>query len=385
MEQLRDHARAYWAELLAVLLALAGVVEGLTADDSNGRGPSWLLPFVVALMALPLLFQRWFPFAAPAATVLIGVMIASLSDGNNIADSIVAFFLLFLVAWLFGRLDRRMAVTGLVLLYAAVLVVDAAADELDAGSIVFPAVFLTMFWGASFVLHARAAEVRHAEERAERLLEEQEAAAARAVEDERQRIARELHDVIAHSVSQMTVQAGAVRRLLLPEQERERETLQSVETTGREALTEMRRLVGLLRERDEVAELQPQPSLQRLDTLLGSVRERGLEVDLEVEGTARELPPGVDLSAYRLVQEALQSSIRAGSPGHAWVALRWRDRELELEVANDGLADASANGFARGLPGMRERVALVGGRLETGRRDGGGFVVRCHLPLESAA
>jgi signal transduction histidine kinase len=385
VDRLRDDARAYWPEGLAVLLASAGVVEGLTANDTEGRGPSWLLPFVVVLMAMPLLFQRWFPFAAPAATVLIGIVIAISSDGHTVSDSLVAFMLLFLVAWLFGRLERRLAVTGLVLLYVAVLVVDHEANDLSVGDIVFPAVFLTMFWGASFVLHARAAEVRHAEERAARLLEEQEEAAARAVEDERQRIARELHDVIAHSVSQMTVQAGAVRRLLLPEQERERETLQSVEATGREALTEMRRLVGLLRERDEEAELAPQPSLSRLDTLLGSMRERGLEVDLEVEGKARELSPGVDLSAYRLVQEALTSSIRAGSPGHAWVAVRWRDRELELEVGNDGLPDPAANGFARGLPGMRERVALVGGTLETGRRDGGGFVVRCHLPLESAA
>jgi signal transduction histidine kinase len=385
VDRLRDDWRAYWVEGLAVVLALAGVVEGLTATDTDGRGPSWLLPFVVVLMALPLLFQRWFPFAAPAASVLIGVVIAIFSDGHTISDSIVAFILLFLVAWLFGRLERRMAVTGLVLLYVAVLVVDGEADDLSVGDIVFPAIFLTMFWGASFVVHARAAEVRHAQERAARLLEEQEEAAARAVEDERQRIARELHDVIAHSVSQMTVQAGAVRRLLLPEQERERETLQSVEATGREALTEMRRLVGLLRERDEVAELAPQPSLSRLDTLLGSMRERGLEVDLEVEGTARELPPGVDLSAYRLVQEALTSSVRAGNPGHAWVAVRWRDHELELEVGNDGMPDAAVNGFARGLPGMRERVALVGGTLETGRRDGGGFVVRCHLPLESAA
>jgi len=112
VDRLRDDARAYWPEGLAVLLASAGVVEGLTANDTDGRGPSWLLPFVVVLMAMPLLFQRWFPFAAPAATVLIGIVIAISSDGHTVSDSLVAFMLLFLVAWLFGRLERRLAVTG---------------------------------------------------------------------------------------------------------------------------------------------------------------------------------------------------------------------------------------------------------------------------------
>ena len=214
---------------------------------------------------------------------------------------------------------------------------------------------------------------------------EQETASLQAVAEERQRIARELHDVIAHSVSVMTVQAGAVRRLLLPEQERERQALEIVESTGREALTEMRRLVGLLREQGTMPEFAPQPSLRTLDILIGTVREAGLEVELDVQGEERELPPGVDLSAYRLVQEALTNTLKYAGPAQAWVTLRWRDDELELEVANNGHSEASSNGSGHGLAGMRERVALCGGTLETGPRDGGGFVVRCHLPLESAA
>jgi signal transduction histidine kinase len=381
-----DFVRDRWVECVAVLLAGAGVIEGLLAEESADRGPAWFLPFVVPLMALPLLFAGRFPFAAPVTTVLVGVAIGAAAGGATVTDSVIAFFLLFLVAWLFGRLDRRSAVAGLLLLFAAVVVVDIEADELAFGNVIFPMVFLTLFWGASVFVRNREERALEAEERARLLALAHESAAERAVEEERQRIARELHDVIAHSVSVMTVQAGAVRRLLLPEQERERQALQTVESTGREALTEMRRLVGLLRDEGAMPEFAPQPSLKTLDILIGTVREAGLDVDLDVQGKERELPPGVDLSAYRLVQEALTNTLKYAGPARAWVTLRWREDELEVEVANDGLDDASTSGGSgHGLAGMRERVALCGGTLETGTRDGGGFVVRCHLPLEAAA
>ena len=141
------------------------------------------------------------------------------------------------------------------------------------------------------------------------------AAADRAVAEERRRIARELHDVVAHSVSVMTVQAGAVRRLLRPDQERERQALEVIESLGREALTEMRRLVGLLREQGAMPEFTPQPSMRTVDVLIGTVREAGLPVELEMEGEPRELPPGVDLSAYRVIQEALTNALRYAGPG----------------------------------------------------------------------
>ena len=225
---------------------------------------------------------------------------------------------------------------GLLLLLVAVVVVDSQADKMTGAAIVFPWIFFTTFWAASVFVTARGVQVQEAEDRAEQLAIEQETAAMRAVAEERQRIARELHDVIAHSVSVMTVQAGAVRRLLPPEQERERQALETVEATGREALTEMRRLVGLLREQGAMPEFAPQPSMRTLDVLLGTVREAGLAVDLEVEGEQRELPPGVDLSAYRVVQEALTNALKYAGRAHAWVTVRWGDDELELEVANDG-------------------------------------------------
>jgi signal transduction histidine kinase len=211
------------------------------------------------------------------------------------------------------------------------------------------------------------------------------AAAQRAVAQERQRIARELHDVVAHSVSVMTVQAGAVRRLLRPEQERERQALQAVEATGREALTEMRRLVGLLREQGTMPEFAPQPSMRTVDVLVGTVREAGLPVDLEVEGEPQELPPGIDLSAYRVIQEALTNALKYAGPAHAWVTIRWHPGELELEIANDGRSEPGGDGEGHGLAGLRERVALVGGEVTSGPRLGGGFVVTARLPLAGHA
>jgi signal transduction histidine kinase len=226
---------------------------------------------------------------------------------------------------------------------------------------------------------ARARELAEQEARLE--VERIAAAAERAVAEERQRIARELHDVVAHSVSVMTVQAGAVRRLLRPEQERERLALETVEATGREALTEMRRLVGLLRKQGTMPEFAPQPSMRAVDLLVGTVREAGLPVELAVEGDPRELPPGVDLSAYRVIQEALTNALKYAGPANAWVTVRWKERELELEIANDGRSEPGGDGGGHGLAGLRERVSLVGGSLESGPRNGGGFVVRAHLPL----
>jgi signal transduction histidine kinase len=179
----------------------------------------------------------------------------------------------------------------------------------------------------------------------------------------------------------MTVQAGAVRRLLRPDQERERQALEVVEATGREALTEMRRLVGLLREQGSMPEFSPQPSMRAVDVLVGTVREAGLPVELEIDGAPRELPPGVDLSAYRVIQEALTNALRYAGPAQAWVTVRWTDETLELEIANDGRSEPGVGGGGHGLTGLRERVALVGGTVDSGPRPGGGFVVRAQLPI----
>ncbi len=181
----------------------------------------------------------------------------------------------------------------------------------------------------------------------------------------------------------MTVQAGAVRRRLTPDQTRERDSLVAVERTGREAMAEMRRLVGLLHEEEGSASYTPQPGLQALDTLLASVRAAGLPVDLKVEGAPRELPPGVDLAAYRVVQEALTNTLKHAGPAHAWVQICWSEEELRIEVANTGRTSATGTGY--GHAGMRERVRLYGGRVESGPRAEGGYVVRAFVPIGPGA
>ena len=194
-------------------------------------------------------------------------------------------------------------------------------------------------------------QAREAEERALRTEEE----ARRAVEDERNRITRELHDVLAHSVSVMTVQASAVRRLLKPEQQREREALMTVEETGRQALSEMRRLIGIMRTEEEVPALAPQPGLGTLPALVEQVRQSGLPVELTVEGEPVKLPAGVDLSAYRIVQEALTNALKHAGPAHAWVAVRYVGDDVEIEVANDGRSQGEQR-RRRPRPGRHARA-----------------------------
>jgi signal transduction histidine kinase len=219
-------------------------------------------------------------------------------------------------------------------------------------------------------------------ERRARLAErERDLAAREAVVEERARIARELHDAIAHNVSMMVVQAGAERRVLDDPSGSTREVLETIERIGRGALTEMRRLVGMLRS-DTADELAPQPGLDDLPTLVAQVREAGLPVELQVEGERRELPVGIELSAFRIVQEALTNALKHAGEATATVRVAYGADSLELEIVDSGGgAPAAATGGGHGLVGMRERVALYGGRIDAGRRPSGGFGVRVLLPI----
>jgi signal transduction histidine kinase len=223
--------------------------------------------------------------------------------------------------------------------------------------------------------------IQSRDRRADLAEREREVAAREAVVEERARIARELHDAIAHNVSMMVVQAGAERRVLDEDQESTRDVLETVEEIGRNALTEMRRLVGMLRTDDDDP-LAPQPGLDDLPTLVGQVREAGLPVELAIEGPRRALPVGLELSAYRIVQEALTNALKHAGEARATVRVRYGEDSLELEVVDDGAgAHGAAVGGGHGLVGMRERVALYGGRFEAGRRPSGGFTVRVLLPI----
>ena len=195
---------------------------------------------------------------------------------------------------------------------------------------------------------------------------------------ERERIARDLHDVVAHSLSVMVIQAQAAERVLEGEQTSAREALASIDATGRQALAEMRRLVGMLREREYT--LSPQPGMGQLDLLLDQVRAAGLPVEIETQGEPRPLAPGVDLAAYRIVQEALTNVLKHAGPASARVTVRYAANGVELEVADDGVGAGDGPPGGHGLAGMRERVAVYGGALEAGSVNGRGFRVRATLP-----
>ena len=207
----------------------------------------------------------------------------------------------------------------------------------------------------------------------------------RAAAKERARIAHELHDLVAHSVSEMVVQASGVRCSLTEDQERERDALRSIERIGREALTEMRRMLGVLPGGgdDQMTELAPQPGLAYLDRLITNVQSAGLPVTLHVEGERPAVPIGIDLSAYRIVQEGLANALTHANCAHADVTVRYGGDVIEVEIADDGSSvDGAGRSDGESLAGMRERVALYGGKLETGPRAGGGYLVRAQLPVE---
>ena len=242
--------------------------------------------------------------------------------------------------------------------------------------------YLVLFvaaWVIGDNLGTRRAYMRALEERAERAERERESEAARARAEEQARIARELHDVIAHNVSVMVVQAAAGNDVFDSRPDRAREALQTIEASGRKALGEMRRLLGIVRA--DGAEYAPQPGLEQLDELVEQVRAAGLIVEVGIEGVPRPLPAGIDLSAYRVVQEALTNTLKHARATRARVLIRYADDALEVEVHDDGAGSGSGDGSGHGLIGMRERVAAFGGSLDAGPASTGGFGVAARFPL----
>jgi signal transduction histidine kinase len=228
----------------------------------------------------------------------------------------------------------------------------------------------------------RADRERSARGAAEQLDAARDSRARAAADGERARIAREIHDVIAHSVSVMVIQAGGARLVMGDEPKRAQESLRSVERAGREALAEMRRLLGILGDGDLRA-LAPQPGLANIAPLLAHARTAGVSADLHVDGDPIPVPPALDLCAYRIVQEALTNTIKHAAPAGASVEVRWEGSALELEISDDGRRGRAVNGTTggHGITGMRERVALHSGTLEAGARPEGGFTVLARLPL----
>jgi signal transduction histidine kinase len=386
VSRLWSFALRYWFDALILAglgISLATAVTG--QDNSDGpTGPLWFDVLAVLAMLLPLFARRRFPFGAPAATVA-AVTLGSFVDERLVPYDFIAFLAGCTAVFLFALLrDRSMAVVGLALALGAEAVVAHNDPQGGIDDFLFISLLFAAVWTIGFALGRKFEEADEAKERAARLEREREERARAAVAEERARIARELHDIVGHSVSVMTIQASGVRLLLRPEQEREREALLVVERTGREALAEMRRLVGVLRRPEEAPALAPQPSLEHVERLVQQAREAGLEVELRVEGDAVQLPVGVDLTAYRLVQEALTNALKHARATRAEVVVHYAGGHVELTVSDDGRGVGGADSGGHGLVGMRERVSVYGGELEAGPQPSGGYRLRARLPVAIA-
>jgi signal transduction histidine kinase len=386
MSRLWAFGRRYVVDVLIVLVFVAAALELAFGGDDPGKPdePLWISIPVVGLLILPLLAWRRFPFAAPAWPFLAGAA-TSFTNAELVSYTFAFFIAVIGCAFLFGMLQNRLqARIGLAIAIAAVGIVVRNDPTGGREDFFFVSLVMVIAWLAGYALSAKLQEVEEARERARALERGREEQAHTAVAEERARIARELHDIVGHSVSVMTVQAGAVRRLLTADQTREREALLVVEETGRQALTEMRRLVDVLRRPEEAPALAPQPSLEFLDKLVAQVREAGLPVELRIEGKPAKLPPGIDLTAYRLVQEGLTNALKHAGAHQAEVVVRYGAGEVVLQVSDDGVGEDGGpgeDGGGQGLVGLRERISVYGGVLEAGRQPGGGFALHARLPL----
>ena len=377
-------AREYWFDALVLVGLAAWLVDAVVYVNARNAedGPLWFDILAVFVFMTPLLARRRFPLGSLIVPV-VAIGLTSFVDSGLIKHPFVAFCLALTICFRFGmRPNRRTSLVGLLFVIAIAAFVELNAPEGKVGDFIWDTITFTVAWIIGFAVGQKYREVDEAKERAELAEREREERARRAVADERTRIARELHDVVGHSVSVMTVQASAVRRVLDQDQERVSEALQVVEQTGREALAEMRRMVGVLRHADEAPALAPQPSLAEVERLVQHARDRGLSVELSVEGDPVDLPTGIDLTAYRLVQEGLTNAIKHARAEQAEVVIRYEDGHVELTVSDDGSGGGDGGGSGHGLVGMRERVTVYGGELEAGPRPEGGYRLRARLPVE---
>jgi signal transduction histidine kinase len=359
--------------LTAAIVTVATLIELPLENLHDHRGVTYAAG---VLLALAIALRRRTTLAVVAFQSL--VVIAQTAAGGEVFDvAFVPFLALMVGAFtLAARARTRELVIGGALLTVAVVVAALSSDS-PGGSLLFGLLFGVAFPIAIGVSYgARTRLMQRLRERASELEGERERRAREAVSAERRRIAGELHDVVTHSVSVMVVQAAAARRLVPTDRDRAREAMEAIERTGREALKEMRRLLGVLRRGDEDLALTPQPTLKRLDLI---AQQAGMRVDLKIEGEPPAIPPGLDVAAYRVVQEALRAMQRAGEDGAA-VTVRYSARGIELEVTGNAPVHEDPEAEVR-LLGTRERIALFGGELTAGRRRGGGWGLRARLPL----
>jgi signal transduction histidine kinase len=372
-----DLLRRHGFVMLAVGAAAGLAVEFVVRAPG---GSVALVPLGLAL-PLPLLARRRFPLAAPIA-VTAAFAAATFPFAEELRESSSGLLATALAAWAVGAGNsRQRALAGLAALMAIMQVAAYNLGLHTAGDAIFPIFLIGIPWVLGYALHRRDERARELGARAAALEREGEARAAEAAAEERRRIARELHDVVAHSISVMTIQAGAARLLAGEDADRAEEALRTVEETGHTTLAEMRRLTGVLGPED--AGLASRPSLDNLDALVNQVTAAGLPVEVHIDGARRPLAPGIDLAAYRIVQESLTNVLKHAGRARARLSLSFERDALELEIADDG-AGAGKTGATtggHGLVGMRERVLLYGGAFAAGPRGDGGYLVHARLPL----
>jgi signal transduction histidine kinase len=380
----RVDPRLFDAVLATVAVAIGQADVWLGLDDgAEGRTIVAHQPFSAALSFIAmsmLLLRRRAPLAGLAAMILAALAQVVLLEP-------VAFFfgqfipiLLMTYAVAAYPADPRVARAGLAVALVGVGTVMLSIPELRGwDELFFDGAGLVTAWTVGNIAGTRGRRAEALASRAERLERERE----HVVADERARLARELHDIVAHSVSVIAVQAEA-GEALLDEPERAAEAFRSIQATSRQALAELRRLLGLLREVDDPPTLAPQPGLTDVEALVDQMRGAGLDIDYAVQGKPAKVDPGVDLAAYRVIQEALTNALKHAGPARARVRVRFLAHDLELEVADDGIGvNGNGHGNGQGLVGVRERVALYGGDVFTGTLPEGGFAVRARLPLGS--
>ncbi|WP_310528200.1 histidine kinase [Nocardioides sp.] len=370
---------------VVVLLALSAQVQIWTRDASAWENGPAVHAVLAAIFTVPLLARRRYPLLVLCAVVVASWLQYEL--GGGLGQPWLAFILaLYAVA---AHSLLRDAVLG-----AAVAMLITLVDGLsrlrdgEPWENVVPAWFVVAgVWGFGRWMRWRRRELDRLHEQTEVLERNQEEAARAAVAAERARIARELHDLVAHSMGVIVIQSQAAQRVMLTDPAAAEQALMSIEVTGRQGLAEMRRLLDVLIDSEDAvdsAPLAPQPALRHLGALLDRVRLAGLAVDVSVEGEERPLPPGVDLSAYRIVQEALTNTLRHAGAARVQVHVRYCQDAVEVEVADDGTTPNTDSAGGHGLIGMSERVALYGGSLHAGHRPEGGYLVQAHLPVDAA-
>ena len=373
--------------VIAVLLAVVFLV--------GSTRPAYGIPISVAYLlalvsTLPVAVRRLWPL--PVLAVVLAGSVAAMAIGTGKDPSVAVALALYLVGLRYPRRTSLAVLAGVLAATAAGMVAGGAAlGYREAGNLAArvaeEAVFLAAAWAIGVAVREQHAYTAGLREQAERRVQAQLAEARHAVAAERLRIAREMHDVVAHSLSLIAMQAGVGHYVAGARPEEAARTLASIETTSRAAMLEMRRLVGVLRDDQAEPELAPAHGLADVGQLITGTADAGVRVQLEIRGVQRPVPPGVDLAAYRIVQEALTNVVKHAQTTESRVVVTYADDAIGLEITDDGHgapADSVAASAGHGMAGMAERVSLFGGEFHAGPRPGQGFRVAARLPLDSA-